>query len=99
MKKVLIPILILIALIAIGVFINNSKPTEEELALQGLPVVSPIEHASFVMQWGDLTIYNDPVGAPELYSEYESPDLVLISDIHGDHLSTTTLTALVADDT
>lgn len=47
----------------------------------------PVEHASFVIDTGEVIIYVDPVGDKELYSGLGKPDIILITDIHGDHLS------------
>ena len=56
--------------------------------------VNPISHATFILQYGDLDIYVDPVGEASHYSSYPEPDLILITDIHGDHFSLSTLQAL-----
>jgi L-ascorbate metabolism protein UlaG (beta-lactamase superfamily) len=62
-------------------------------------VVHPINHATFAMAWDGKTIYNDPVGGAEAFSGLARPTLILISDIHGDHLNVDTLHAVVQDDT
>jgi len=56
--------------------------------------VHPISHATMVLDWNDTTIYIDPVGGAEAFTEHPSPDLILITDIHGDHLNVETLQAL-----
>lgn len=56
--------------------------------------VIPIEHASAVLEWGNITVYIDPVGGAEAFIGQKSPDLILITDIHGDHFSPETLKAL-----
>ena len=58
---------------------------------QGDLVTHPVKHASFVMQWNGKTIYVDPVGGAEPYAGLPGPDLVLITDIHPDHLNADTL--------
>ncbi|MBU2996113.1 MBL fold metallo-hydrolase [Cellulophaga baltica] len=63
---------------------------EEEAEFQ----ITPIEHASAVFQWGETTIYLDPVGGAEAYKAQKKPDLILITDIHGDHLNVETLDSL-----
>lgn len=61
------------------------------------PTITPISHATFVMNWGGFTWYNDPVGGAEAFEGQAKPDVVLISDIHGDHLNVETLEALEGD--
>lgn len=47
--------------------------------------ISPISHASFVLQTRDHVIYVDPVGDAAAYSGFPAPDLILITHEHGDH--------------
>ncbi len=54
-------------------------------------VIHPINHATFVMGWKDKTIYVDPVGDKTRFDGLPKPDLILVTDIHGDHLSPETL--------
>jgi L-ascorbate metabolism protein UlaG (beta-lactamase superfamily) len=41
----------------------------------------------------------DPVGGGEAFAGLPSPDLILITDIHGDHLDKPTVAAVAAEDT
>lgn len=66
---------------------------EEEKTSEALSIV-PVEHATAVLTWNDLTIYIDPVGGAHTFKERNGPDLILITDIHGDHFSLETLEAL-----
>lgn len=54
-------------------------------------VIHPVTHASFVMQWKGLIIYNDPDSPASLYSGLPKADLILISHDHGDHFDTAAL--------
>ena len=56
--------------------------------------VHPIEHATVVLQWKNITIYVDPVGGKKAFTDMPIPDLILITDIHGDHFSLKTLEEL-----
>lgn len=56
--------------------------------------VHPVFHASLVLQYGAHTIYVDPYDGAQRFAAYPAPDLVLITDIHPDHLDTATLEAL-----
>lgn len=61
---------------------------------QGDLIISPVLHSTMVLEWDGKTVYVDPYGGQESFSAYDAPDLVLITDIHGDHLHTETLAAL-----
>ncbi|WP_394748636.1 MBL fold metallo-hydrolase [Spongiimicrobium salis] len=56
--------------------------------------VIPISHATTVLEWNDITIYVDPVGGAKAFKGQKQPDLILITDIHGDHFSLKTLEEL-----
>ena len=62
-------------------------------------VVHPINHATFVMGWKEKTIYADPVGGERGFDGMPRPDLILVTDIHGDHLNTATLDAVAGEKT
>ncbi|MBI1390523.1 MAG: MBL fold metallo-hydrolase [bacterium] len=89
----------LFALTAFCLISISAWPAETIKTDQGDLVIHPIQHASFVMTWDGKTIYNDPVGGEEAYASFAKPDLILLSDIHGDHLNPDTLNALVSDNT
>ncbi len=54
-------------------------------------MVQPIFHGSLVLTWNNKTIYVDPYNGPDGYKTIAPADLVLITDIHGDHMDTATL--------
>ena len=62
-------------------------------------LVSPIQHASFVMTVPGLVIYNDPVGGKALFEGQPAPQLILITHEHADHFEPETLAALVGPET
>ncbi|WP_276166566.1 MBL fold metallo-hydrolase [Zobellia alginiliquefaciens] len=85
---------------------NTKSTTEVENTAEAAPVdkeieseikITPIEHATAVMEWNNVTIYIDPVGGAEAFDGQKSPDLILITDIHGDHLNVETIEALGTD--
>jgi L-ascorbate metabolism protein UlaG (beta-lactamase superfamily) len=57
------------------------------------PKVIPIYHASLILDWGKI-IYVDPAWSIDLYKDKPAPDLVLITDIHYDHLNVDVLKSL-----
>ena len=56
--------------------------------------IIPIEHATAILEWNDIVIYIDPIGGSEAFKGHKQADLILITDIHGDHFSLETLQAL-----
>lgn len=57
-------------------------------------VIQPILHGTLALEWNDQTIYIDPYGGATAFQGIKSPDLIIITDIHGDHLNQETLGAL-----
>lgn len=60
-------------------------------------IVREIGHASLILGWNGHNIYVDPVG--NTLSDLPPPELILITDIHGDHLDVDTLQAIVQSNT
>ena len=88
-----------IALISPFVFITGTISAQEssidELKTSnGVIKIQPILHGSLVLTYNNNTIYVDPYGGGSLYKDLKSPDVILITDIHGDHLSQKTLDAI-----
>lgn len=54
-------------------------------------LIHPISHGSLIIEYGDEMIYIDPVGEIEAFKNFKRPTLILITDIHGDHLNLETL--------
>ena len=103
----------LIYLLIAGTFFtgckNNSEekdiPVAQEEAMKDRDTMEtaqieliPISHATAVIRWNNTTIYLDPVGGAEAFAEQDSADVVLLTDIHGDHLDANTLEALQLGD-
>src|SRR5882672_3468587 len=61
--------------------------------------IQPIVHASLVLSTKKLTIYVDPSGGAANYTGLSSPDLILITDIHGDHFDPATIAAVATSNT
>jgi L-ascorbate metabolism protein UlaG (beta-lactamase superfamily) len=59
--------------------------------------VHPIEHATFVLEGAGHTLAFDPTGGAERFADTPAPDLILITDTHGDHMDWETVTALAGD--
>ncbi len=92
----------ILSLFTVGVFAALSVPAAMGQAMvngdhiatdNGDLVIQPIDHATFAMSWDGKTIYVDPVGGAERFEGLPSPDLILVTDVHGDHLDAETLAA------
>jgi L-ascorbate metabolism protein UlaG (beta-lactamase superfamily) len=60
---------------------------------QGPLIIQPIVHASLILTVQGITIYADP-NNPDNYTGLVHPDIILITDIHGDHFDIKTIEAL-----
>ncbi len=56
--------------------------------------IQPILHGTVVFTWDNKTVYVDPYGGAEAFKGIAAPDLILITDIHGDHMDLKTLAAI-----
>lgn len=73
----------------------GQKPAPDKVeSSKGAITIQPITHGSVVLTWNGLTIYVDPYGGIKGYEGIAPPDLILITDIHGDHLNPETLTEI-----
>jgi L-ascorbate metabolism protein UlaG (beta-lactamase superfamily) len=55
--------------------------------------IQPIQHASLILTVQGISIYADPFN-PDNYKGLVAPDIILITDIHGDHFDIKTIEAL-----
>lgn len=68
-------------------------------AAQQAITFTPVKHATMVIAAGNTTIYVDPVGKAEAYAKFARPDIILITDIHGDHLDPALVKSLKTKET
>lgn len=61
--------------------------------------VTPISHATFVLMLDKQVIYNDPTGGAGAFMGQQSPDIILLSDIHTDHFDPDTLKSVSTGNT
>ena len=66
---------------------------------KGSITIYPISHATLALKWDGKTIFVDPTGGENAFADLGSPDIILITDIHGDHLNLETLQALNTSET
>lgn len=56
--------------------------------------VHPLLHATMALNWDGKSIYIDPYGGAKVFEGLAEPDLIIITDIHGDHMNIETLNAI-----
>ncbi|MFN1834580.1 MBL fold metallo-hydrolase [Balneola sp. MJW-20] len=56
--------------------------------------IQPVQHGTVALTWNGMSIYVDPWGGGAAFEGQPDPDLIFITDIHGDHLSAATLSEL-----
>jgi L-ascorbate metabolism protein UlaG (beta-lactamase superfamily) len=66
--------------------VNNSKISEVK--------ITPIEHATMVIEYKGKTIYVDPTGGKDAFKSVPKADFVLITDIHSDHFHLNTIESI-----
>ncbi|MDO6431379.1 MBL fold metallo-hydrolase [Flavitalea sp. BT771] len=61
--------------------------------------IQPVMHASLVLSLKSFVIYADPSGGAAKFKGLPAPDMILITDIHGDHFDSSTLAAIKTEKT
>jgi L-ascorbate metabolism protein UlaG (beta-lactamase superfamily) len=61
--------------------------------------VTPISHATMVLRFGSRVVYTDTVGGADAFAGQLAPDIILVTDIHGDHFSAETLFDVAKENT
>lgn len=75
--------------------VHAQRPAPDPIETSSGPlIIQPINHGSLVLTWDRKTIYIDPYPNAKAFDGISPPDLILITDIHGDHLNAETLNAL-----
>ncbi len=78
MKRLIkmIILIFVVVLMHVGVYASGESIT-----------FTPIDHATLAIQANGTTIYVDPVGDIKRFEKLPQPDVILITDIHKDHLN------------
>lgn len=85
----------IIFLLLLSNFSWSQKSTIDNIKTKnGFIQIQPIFHSSLILTYNNITIYVDPYGGADLYKGLKSPDIILITDIHSDHLDQETLNAI-----
>ncbi|WP_299012338.1 MBL fold metallo-hydrolase [uncultured Polaribacter sp.] len=91
-----------IALVLISCNSKTKKQKENTIETAGVNQKSitsdlqiiPISHATAVLRFNDEVVYLDPTGGATAFERFKKPTVVVITDVHGDHMDLKTLDAL-----
>lgn len=61
--------------------------------------IHPIQHATFFIEYGDLHILVDPAGDFERIKSFPTPDIILVTHTHGDHMNPELIYKIKGDNT
>lgn len=89
---------IMIGFSASAALLAAPVPTQTFKTSAGAVEITPIYHATAMIKAGNDTIYIDPA-PPANISGLQPGSLILITDVHGDHLNAADITALSDDKT
>lgn len=92
-------ILSLISFFTLGQTEAQRTPFDAVPTNMGYLRIQPLVHASLVLSLPTLTIYADPTGGAANYAGLQAPDIILVTDIHGDHFDPKTLAAVITPKT
>ena len=83
-------------LLAAGLLTAKAQRTaaDHEKVKGGELTIQPITHATLVLSYQGKNIYVDPTGGADVFKGLGAADLILLTDIHGDHFDTTTVKAI-----
>ncbi|MDO9375398.1 MAG: MBL fold metallo-hydrolase [Bacteroidota bacterium] len=71
------------------------RPPADQVKLRGGELtIQPIMHASLVLAYHQMNIYVDPTGGGSAYKGMAAPDVIIITDIHGDHFDLKTIDSI-----
>lgn len=76
-------------------FAQAQRPAAEKEAVKGGELtIQPITHATLVFTYQGKNIYVDPTGGAAAFTGLGAPDMILLTDIHGDHFDPKTIDAI-----
>jgi len=88
-KKIILSMVLFSSVVVADTFKTNKGQLE----------IVPINHASTYLSWNNKNILLDPAGGVKRYKNFKNIDLILLTDIHGDHLNVKVLNHVVNENT
>ena len=76
-------------------FARAQRPDPDvEKVKGGELTIQPVTHATLVLSYHNKNMYIDPSGGAEAFKGLAAPDMIVITDIHGDHFDPKTVEAI-----
>jgi L-ascorbate metabolism protein UlaG (beta-lactamase superfamily) len=86
--------------IALGFFLSTMfvqaqlPAADKEQVRGGELTIQPVTHATLVLGYHKKNIYIDPTGGAEAFKGLAAPDVIVVTDIHGDHFDPKTIQSI-----
>jgi L-ascorbate metabolism protein UlaG (beta-lactamase superfamily) len=91
---------IITTLLLLSFSVSPALAQQDEITTaEGTLTLTPILHSTMALEFRGKTIFVDPYGGALKFEGLGNPDLILITDIHGDHLNLDTLNELNTENT
>ena len=88
----ILPLLLLTVTLALG-----QRPQADKIETSKGPLtIQPLNHATMALSLRGTVVYTDPNGGAKTFEGVATPDVIVITDIHGDHFNLETLQAIDA---
>ncbi len=76
-------------------FAYAQRPAADHETVKGGELtIQPITHATLVLSYQGKNIYVDPTGGAAAFTGLGVPDMIILTDIHGDHFDPKTIDAI-----
>jgi L-ascorbate metabolism protein UlaG (beta-lactamase superfamily) len=93
MKSILnVVVCAIVALFAVSSQAQTGRPVQTFKSSKGPISITPVYHAALVIEAGGKVIVVDPA-KPAVFTGLPQADLILVTDIHGDHMDTNLIQA------
>jgi len=93
MKRLALKTFVILCLLATSIGIYGQVPAQ----MIGDIKIQPLMHSSMHITWNGKSILSDPYKNETYYNALASPQIILITDIHGDHLNLASLKNINTD--
>jgi L-ascorbate metabolism protein UlaG (beta-lactamase superfamily) len=90
--------LALVFLLSTGILSAQAQriTPDHEKVKGGELTIQPVTHATLVLTYQNKNIYIDPTGGADAFKGLGAPDMILVTDIHGDHFDPKTIEAIIS---